>query len=280
METQFAETTERVQDAIKQTSELFTKTTASLMDAYNKQLSTGYEFYKKLTETAQHDGKTKWADMIKESTASYEKTINSTMNLSKEIMEKTFSVFTKQELAPLSKENADAILNIFTKQAEQSRDFGTQFLHSLKIEDVFSSETFKKQSARFNELMQGSIQRSESAIKELIMSYNEQSVYTQEATKKLMNHIQMQTDLLAKTQAKFTEELMQTLKAKTSAVQTKDKGLSVSEKHKQPIISTKQKVKMAHKQTIVPTRQAGKKTNKQTIVPAKQEGKKTNKKTK
>src|ERR1039458_5838331 len=77
METQFAETAERVQDAIKQTSDLFTKTTTSLMDSFNKQMNTGYEFYKKLTETAQHDGKTKWADMIKESTASYQKAISS-----------------------------------------------------------------------------------------------------------------------------------------------------------------------------------------------------------
>jgi hypothetical protein len=199
METQFAETTERVQDAIKQTSELFTKTTASLMDAYNKQLSTGYDFYKKLTETAQHDGKTKWTEMIQESTASYQKAISGTLTLSKEIMEKTFSVFTEKEWSSFSKENADAILNIFTKQAQQSQEFGTQFLHSLKIEDVLSPEAFKKQSARFNELVRDSIKGSESTIKELMEVYNEQSVYTQDAIKKLMNNIQQQTDLLAKT---------------------------------------------------------------------------------
>jgi len=242
METQFAETTERVQEALKQTSELFTKTTASLMDSFSKQMNTGYEFYKKLTETAQHDGKTKWADMIKESTASYQKAISSTMNLSKEIMEKTFSVFTENDWSPLSKNSVATIVNIFTKQAEQSRDFGTQFLHSLQNEDVLSAESFKKQSARFNELMQSSIKGSESAIKELIASYNEQAVYTQEATKKLMNHIQMQTDLLAKTQAKFTEELMQTLTEKV----TKDRGQGASDKEKQP--SAK--------------KQAGKRTNK------------------
>jgi len=221
METQFAETAERVQDAIKQTSELFTKTTASLMESYNKQLNTGYEFYKKLAETAQHDGKTKFADLIKESTASYQKAINSTLNLSKEITEKTFSVFTENEWSPLSKKSADAILNIFTKQAEQSRDFGTQFLNSLKIEDVLSSETFKKQSARFNELMRESIKSSEIAIKELIAAYNEQSTFTQEATKKLMNNIQQQTDALAKTHAKFTEELMHNLNGKKASTETK-----------------------------------------------------------
>jgi hypothetical protein len=223
METQFAETAERVQDAIKQTSELFTKTTASLMESYNKQLNTGYEFYKKLVETAQHDGKTKFADMIKESTASYQKAINSTLNMSKEITEKTFSVFTENEWSPLSKKSADAILNIFTKQAEQSRDFGTQFLNSLKIEDVLSSETFKKQSARFNELMRDSIKSSETAIKELIAAYNEQSTFTQEATKKLMNNIQQQTDALAKTHAKFTEELMHTLNGKKASTEEKAK---------------------------------------------------------
>jgi len=273
METQFAETTQRVQESLKQTSELFTKTTASLMDSFSKQMNTGYEFYKKLAETAQHDGKTKWADMIKESTASYQKAIDSTLNLSKEIMEKTFSIFTENEWSSLSKENADAIINIFTKQAEQSREFGTQFLHSLKIEDVLSAEAFKKQSARFNELMQDSIKGSESAIKMLIASYNEQSVYTQDAIKKLMNNIQQQTDALAKIHAKFTEELMQTLNAKGT-------NHAASEKHKQTIIPTKKTIKMAHKQTIVPTRQAGKKTNKQTIVPTKEAGKKTNKKTK
>jgi hypothetical protein len=224
METQFAETTERVQEAIKQTSELFTKTTASLIDAYSKQMNTGYEFYKKLAETAQHDGKAKWADMIKESTASYQKAINSTLNLSKEITEKTFSVFSENEWSPLSKKSADAILNIFTKQAEQSRDFGTQFLNSLQKEDVLSTEAFKKQSARFNELMRESIKGSESAIKELIAAYNEQASYTQEATKKLMNNIQQQTDSLAKTHAKFTEELMHTLNGKKA---------SADEKHKQ-----------------------------------------------
>ncbi len=244
METQFAETTERVQEALKQTSELFTKTTASLMDSFSKQLGTGYEFYKKLAETAQHDGKTKWTDIIKESTASYQKAIESTLNLSKEIMEKTFSVFTENEWSSLSKENADAILNIFMKQAKQSGEFGTQFLHSLKIEDLLSPEAFKKQSARFNELVRESIKGSENTIKELIAAYNEQSVYTQEAIKKLMNNIQQQTDALAKTHAKFTEELMQTLNAKGT-----HHAAATSEKHKQ---------------TIVPTRKADKRTRKRT----------------
>src|ERR1035437_8768817 len=203
METQFAETTERVQEAFKQTSELFTKTTASLMDIYNKQLGIGYEFYKKLVQVSEHDGKTnrslslrEWAGIFKENTASYQKAINSTLNLSKEIMEKTFSVFTEHEGTPFSKKSADAILNIFTKQAEQSRNFGTQFLDSLKNEDVFSAETFKKQSNRFNELMRESIKGSESTIKELIVAYNEQASYTQEATKKLMTNIQEQPDSL------------------------------------------------------------------------------------
>ena len=249
METQFAETTERVQEAFKQTSELFTKTTASLMDIYNKQLGIGYEFYKKLVQVSEHDGKTKWADIFKENTASYQKAINSTLNLSKEIMEKTFSVFTEHEGTPFSKKSADAILNIFTKQAEQSRNFGTQFLDSLKNEDVFSAETFKKQSNRFNELMRESIKGSESTIKELIVAYNEQASYTQEATKKLMTNIQEQTDLLAKTHAKFTEELMQTLNTKTAAVQTKDRGQSVTEKHKQTIIATKQTGKRRTRRT-------------------------------
>src|ERR1035437_2562326 len=223
METQFAETAERVQDAIKQTSELFTKTTASLMEAYNKQLNTGYEFYKKLAETAQHDGKTKWTDMIKESTTSYQKAINSTLNLSKEITEKTFSVFTENEWSPLSKKSADAILNIFTKQAEQAKDFGTQFLNSLKNEDVLSADSFKKQSTRFNELMREGMKSSETNIKELIAAYNEQATYTQEATKKLMNNIQQQTDSLAKTHAKFTEELMSTINSKKSPAAEKQK---------------------------------------------------------
>ncbi len=266
METQFAETTERVQDAIKQTSELFTKTTASLMDAYSKQLSTGYEFYKKLTETAQHDGKNKWADMIKESTASYEKAINSTLNLSKEIMEKTFSVLTENQWSSLSKENADAILNIFTKQAQQSRDFGTQFLNTLKENEVLSTETFKKHSNRFNELVRESIQSSESAIKELIASYNEQASFTQETTQKLMNNIQQRTDSLAKTHAKFTEELMQTLTAQKEWNPTKgakEVGHKASEKHKQT--SAKRTLPQGNK-TIIPTKQVvRKKTNKRTL---------------
>jgi len=215
METQFAETTEQVQEAIKQSSELFTKTTASLIDSFSKQMNTGHEFYKKLAETAQLDGKsTNWSDMIKDNAVTYQKTINSTMNLSKEIMEKTFSVFTENEWTPLSKKSADMILNIFSKQAEQSRNFGTQFLESLKNEEVLSPQAFKKQSERFNEMMRENIKNSESSIKELVSAYNEQASYTQEATKKLMHNIQQQTDSLIRTQAKFTEELMPTLNAK------------------------------------------------------------------
>jgi len=230
METQFAETTERVQDALKETSELFTKTTASLIDSFSKQMNAGYGFYKNLTETVQPDGKTKWTDLIKESTASYQKAISSTLNLSKEIMEKTFPVFTENQWMPLSKKSADAILNIFTKQAEQTSEFSTQFLESLQNEDGFSAEAFKKQSGLFNDLMRESIEGSESAIKELIAAYNEQAVYTQEATKKLMTNIQQQTEPLAKTHAKFTEELLHTLTAKG----TRDRGQGASDKEKQP----------------------------------------------
>jgi hypothetical protein len=249
METQFAETTERVQDALKETSELFTKTTASLIDSFSTQMNTGYEFYKNLAETGQwasipsgHDGKTKWTDIIKESTASYQKAISNTLNLSKEIMEKTFPVFTENKWMPLSKKSADAILNIFTKQAEQTREFGTQFLESLQNEDGFSAEGFEKQSGLFNKLMSESIKGSETVIKELIAAYNEQAVYTQEATKKLMTNIQQQTEPLAKTHAKFTEELLHTLTAKG----TTDRGQGASDKEKQP--SAK--------------KQAGKRTNK------------------
>lgn len=220
----FAEATERVQEAMKETSDLFTKTTASIMDAYNKQMNTGYEFYKKLAETAQNDGKTKWAELVKESTASYQKAVNSTLNLSKEITEKTFSVFAENEWSPLSKKSADAILNIFTKQAEQARDFGAQFLNSLKSEDFLSADSFKKQTARFNELMRESIKESEGSIKDLIAAYNEQASYTQETTKKLMNNIQQQSDSLAKTHAKFTEELMSTLKENKASNGEKQKA--------------------------------------------------------
>ncbi len=213
----FSEATERVQEAIKESSELFTKTTASLMDAYTKQLSTGYEFYKKLAETAQHDGKGQMADLIKEGTASYQKAVNSTMELSKEILEKTFSVFSEKEWSPLSKKSADAILNIFIKQAEQSRDFGTQFLNSLQKEDILNPEAFKKHAARFNDMMHDSIKGSETTIKGLISAYNDQATYTQEAAKKLLNKIQQQTDALAKMHASFTEELMHTVNNKKSA---------------------------------------------------------------
>ena len=227
METQFAETTERVQEAMKQTSELFTKTTTSLIDAYSKQLNTGYEFYKKMTETALPDGKTKWADLIKESNVPYQKAINSSLNMSKEIMEKTFSVFTEIEWSPLSKRSVVSILNIFTKQAEQSRDFGTQFLNSLQNEEILSPEVFKKQSDRFNELMSGSIKGSESVIKELVAAYNEQSSFTQEATKKLMNNIQQQTEMVAQTREKFVEELMDTLNEKIVPSRTEKSKMKI-----------------------------------------------------
>lgn len=232
----FSEATERVQNAFKETSELFTKTTTSLMDAYSKQLNTGYEFYRKLAETAKsEDGKAKWEDMIKEGTASYQKAINNTLTLSKEIMVKTFSVFTEKEWSPLSKKSTDAILNIFTKQAEQSRDFGTQFLQALEKGEVLSTEALKKHSDRFNELMQEIMKGSETAIKELIASYNEQASYTQEATKKLMTNIQQQTDSLAKTHAKFTEELVSTLNKKRTPADEKQ--------------AHKQTNKQTHKQT-------------------------------
>ena len=228
METQFAETTERVQDALKQTSELFTKNTASLIDSFSKQMNTGFEFYKSLTGTAQHDGKTKWAELIKESTASYLKAISSTLNLSKEIIEKTFPVITENEWSPLSKKSTDVILNIFAKQAEQTREFGTRFLEAFQNEDGFSAEGFEKQSGLFNKLISESLKGSETVIKELIASYNEQAVYTQEATKKLMTNIQQQTEPIAKTHAKFTEDLMHTLTAKG----TRDRGQETREKQK------------------------------------------------
>jgi vacuolar-type H+-ATPase subunit H len=216
----FTEATERVQEAIKETSDLFTKTTASLMDAYSKQLSTGYEFYKKLAESAQHDGKAQWSDLLKEGTASYQKAVNTTMDLSKEILEKTFSVFTEHEGSPLSKKSADAILNIFLKQAEQSRDFGTQFLNSLQKEDLFTADGFNKYVKRFNDMMHDSIKGSEATIKGLIAAYNDQAVYTQEASKKLLNKIQQQSDALAKMNAQFTEELVHTLNNMKAAGET------------------------------------------------------------
>ena len=219
----FSDSKERVQEAIKEASELFTKNTASLMDSFSKQMNTGYEFYKKLAETAKHDGKDKWTDIIKESAASCEKAINSTLNLSKEIMEKTFSVFTEKEWSPLSKKSAEAILNIFTKQAEQSKAFGTQFLQAMQEKEILSPETFRKQSARFNELMGERIKGSENAIKELIELYNEQASYTQEATKKLMNNIQQQVDAFAKTHQKFTEDLMNTMNENKTSVDQKHK---------------------------------------------------------
>lgn len=221
----FSGPAEQVQNAFKQSSELFAKTTASLMDAYSKQMNTGYEFYKKLTDSTPwgslipsgQDGKTQWTDLIKESTASYQKVINNSIDLSEKIMEKTVEAFTENEWSPLSKKSADAILNIFTRQAEQSRDFGKHFLDALQNEELLSPGSFKKQSSLFNELMSKSIKSSEHNIKEMIETYNEQASHSQEATKKLMANIQQQTDALAKTQAKFTEELTHTLSAKKAS---------------------------------------------------------------
>jgi hypothetical protein len=214
----FSETKERVQEALKETSELISKTNASLMDSYNKQMAAGLEFYKKLSEKAKNEGADKWTDIIKESTASSEKAIKNAMNQSKESMEKIVAAFSSKEWSPLSKKSADDIQNIFTKQAEQSRDFGTQFLQAMQQENILSPEAFIKQSERFSELMSKSIKSSESTIKELIASYNEQTSSTQEASKNLMNHIQKQVDALAKTHQNFTEEMMNSLnKNKTSA---------------------------------------------------------------
>lgn len=210
----FSETTERIQKAFKETSELFTKTTASLMDSYSKQMNTGYDFYKKLAETAKYDGKTTWTDRIKESTASSEKAINSTLNLSKEMMEKIFSEFSEKEWIPISKQRSDAILTIFKKQAEQSLEFGKQFLQAMQQKEILSPETLRKQSVRFNELMRESIKSSENAISEMIASNNEKASYTEEVVKKLMKNIQNQLNELDKIHVKFTEDIMSTVKEK------------------------------------------------------------------
>lgn len=213
----FSETQEKVNKAFKETSDLFIKTSSSLMDSYSEQMNKGYEFYKKMTEAAKHDGKDKWEDMTKDSADFLEKAITSTSKLSKEIMEKTFSVFSEKEWSSLSKKSIDEILNIFTKQAEQSRDFGVQFLEVMEKGEVLSPENFKKQSDRFNKLINESIHNSGSTIKDLIASYNKQASFTQEANKKLMNNIQQQMDLLAKAHQKFTEDLTSIIKEKQAS---------------------------------------------------------------
>lgn len=213
----FSETQEKVNKAFKETSDHFTKNTSLLMDSYSEQMNKGYEFYKKMTEAAKHDGKDKWEDMTKDSADFFEKAITSTSKLSKEIMEKTFSVFSEKEWSSLSKKSIDEILNIFTKQAEQSRDFGVQFLDVMEKDEVLSPENFKKQSDRFNKLINESIHDSGSTIKELIASYNGQASFTQEANKKLMNNIHQQMDSLAKAHQKFTEDLTSIIKEKQAS---------------------------------------------------------------
>lgn len=213
----FSETQEKVNKAFKETSDLFTKTTSSLMDSYSEQMNKGYEFYKKITETAKHDGKDKWAYMTKDSADFFEKAINNTLNLSKEIVEKTFSVFSEKEWSSLSKKSVDDILDVFAKHAEQSRDFGVQFLEAMEKGEVLSPETFKKQSDRFNKLINESIHDSGSTIKDLIASYNKQASFTAETNKKLMNNIQQQMNSLAKAHQKFTEDLTSIIKEKQAS---------------------------------------------------------------
>lgn len=217
----FTESTKRAKETFEENATFFTNTTNLLMDTFNKQMNSGYEFYNQMTETIQMNDMANLETIFKDNAEIYQKVIKRNFELSKEIVDQFFSPFVEKDWSPISSKNTKAILSIFNKQIDQSQTFANDFLLNLQKQDILSNDEFKKYSTRYNELMQESIKDSEKAINEMIKAYKKSAPYSEKSAKDLIADIQQQTELFIKTQTKFSEELMSTLLGKKNKTEHK-----------------------------------------------------------
>lgn len=158
--------------------------------------------------------KTHWSNVIADNVFMYHKTIANTFNRAKEKLEIMCLDLFDSKLFPISTKEATDITEIFTKQIELSRDLGIQFLFSLKRNGSLSTEEFKKHSIYLNNLIDESINSSESEIIEEISFYNASLSFTKACNYGLIGNIQHQANILIGIHSKFSDELMQIIKSK------------------------------------------------------------------
>ncbi|MBI2966476.1 MAG: hypothetical protein HYY40_01510 [Bacteroidetes bacterium] len=213
----FTKTMDQYQEAFRSMYEFYTNTSLSLLEAYNKQLSTAFEYYSKGVEsTLKNKIKQNFrisVDAIKENFGSYRNTLNTTFGLSKEIINKFFVTYPAEDtFKPVSPVLVDSVLKIFNKQAELTRDFGYQFISILNKEFILSNNDFDSYSSKYNELIKEIIENSQESINKVLDSSNLEPELTEKNTRKLIDTINRQFDILADANVAFLDELLKTVK--------------------------------------------------------------------